>query len=173
MVLYSIFLLSSPHCLSEKDKDLMQTKLENFIQVANYQELSYYESIHLIVWDTILPHMKLLYKPERSDLNSNLIGFCKQTVILTLLTMLVTENHRNVMIREGLVDYIVCLPWFTCGEVQKRAKELVSIIREVPDVLYEPPSLLNMTKGAVSIYFCGLEDVMKLSVPELARELYY
>ena len=142
-----------------------------FIQAANYKTLSRYEDAQGFVWATIKPYVKLLYC--KSFLDDSFIISCKKTIILVLLTMLFTKKHRNVMIREGLVDYIVCLPWFTCGEVQKRAKELVSIIREVPDVFYEPPSLLNMTKGAVSIYFCGLEDVMKLSVPELARKLYY
>ena len=90
--------------------------------------------------------------------------------------MSATENHRSVMVKERLVDFIICLPWYVSIEIQERAREVVAMIREAPDVLYEPPSLLNMAKGAVSKYFCGLDDVMRLSVPELALklwELYY
>ena len=171
-LLHSILVLHSPQYFSKEDKALVVLKLASFNESAHYKVLSLYECKKSIIWDSVLPHVKALYQPDKPELDNNLISLCKQTVIIALLTMLVTENHRRVLVREQLVDYIICLPWHTSGRVQERAMELVAMVREVPDVPYRPPSLLNLAKGAASMYFCGLDKVMRLSVPELARELW-
>ena len=144
----------------------MQVSLHSFIKTANHETLSQYECTETVQWDTILPYIKVLYQPV---LGGNLHSTCEKIIMIALLTMLVTDNHRNVLMKEGLVDYIVCLPWYIEDDM---AKKLVAVIREAPDVPYQPPSLLNMAKGAVSKYYCGLDDVMRLSVPKLAWKLW-
>ena len=90
------------------------------------------------------------------------------TVIVSLLTR---KNDYKVLIKEDLLDYVTCLPWHTSGSVQERAKELVTTFKQATDVNIQPPSLLNMTKATVAKLYCGLDNVLEHSVPELVWEL--
>ena len=172
-MLFSLLLLVSPQYFNDTLKKLMGNILDNFLSKAISSELSENEEDRSIVWDTMTPHIMALYQLDKQVLvDTHLGSLCKNTLIVTLQTMLHRECHRAVLVKERLVDFVVCLPWYTTGVVQERAMELVSMIRRSPDIQYQPPSLLNISKAAVSMYYCGLDDVMSLSVPELASKLW-
>ena len=85
--------------------------------------------------------------------------------------MLAREVHRDVLIREGLIDYITCMPWYTTGAAEQRARALVRMVQQAPDVDLQPPSLLNMAKAFLSKN--GLQTVVHLSVPEILQTLNF
>ena len=149
-------------------------KISRLVEKNALKDIMRYEDEAGYLWYTLLPNVTVLYRP----LQINHFQLCELQMAAqdlftaTLSVILGRSDNTEVLVRERLVDYIVCLPWFTSGTVHKRAKELVAIVREAPDVPYQPPSLLNMAKGAVSVYYCGLDDVMRLSVPELARKIF-
>ena len=80
--------------------------------------------------------------------------------------MLDREVHRDVLIREGLMDYITCMPWYTTGAAEQRARALVRMVQQAPDVDLQPPSLLNIAKAFMSKI---LQTVVHLSVPEILQ----
>ena len=148
--------------------------LRSFLKTANYKTLSIFEKDREIFWGTISPLVKALYQKEDKQQTEevNFFAPCKLTLLLALLALLSREYHCEVLVKENMIDFVVCLPWYTTGVVQERAMELVCMIRRSPDIQYQPPSLLNICKAAVSMYYCGLDDVTSLSVPELASKLW-
>lgn len=169
-VLFAILLCTSPQYFDTENKKFVCELLNSFLKTADFKFLSLLENKQAIFWGTLSPLVKVLYQKE-IELRPGDINYydpCKLTVLIALLSLISRQYHCGVLNKEEMVDYVVCLPWYTKGEVQERAMELVCMIRESPEVHYQPPCLLNVSKAAVSVYYCGLDNVMSLSVPELA-----
>lgn len=164
----SILALFSPQIFTHQEKYLIAEKLTQFNANATPTELSAIENEWDTSWEIMAPYVGALYQFNESSLGLN--NVCKETVLLALETMIVREYQRTVLARDGLIDYLLCLPWYV---VQERVKNVVGIIQQAPDINHRPLSLLNMSKAAVAVYYrCGLDDVMRLSVPELAHKLW-
>ena len=141
-------------------KDMLQEKTYQKIIQYQEEEVEYYFFL-------FQPFVNVLYRPAYSIL-PELQTICQELIIVSLL---IRKKDYEILIKEGLLDYFTCLPWHTSGSVQERAKELFTMIQQAIDVNVQPPSLLNMTKATVAKYYCGLDKVLELSVPELVREL--
>ena len=111
-----------------------------------------------------------MYLPDNSPFSgSDVQSVALQTIIIALHIMLDRKVHRNVLIREGLMDYITCMPWYTTGAAEQRARALMRMVQQAPDVDLQPPSLLNIAKACVAKNFCGLQTVVHFSVPEILQ----
>ena len=166
--LAQIVLISLP-LIAEKEKDI-DSFLTNFVQKAQPFEIS---KIDYFFESTLLPYSKLVYLPDRPFCGSDVESVALQTILIALHSMLVREFYCNVLIREGLTDYITCMPWYTTGAAQQRARALVRMVQQAPDVDLQPPSLLNMAKACVAKNFCKLQTVLHLSVPEILQRVHY
>ena len=139
--------------------------MNKFVQDVQPLEIAEFD---YFLESTLLPYVKLVYSPYGgSDVHSVAL----QTIIMTLHIMLAREVHRDVLIREGLMDYITCMPWYTTGAAEQRARALVKMVQQAPDVDLQPPSLVNMAKACVAKNYCGLQTVVHLSVPEILRNV--
>ena len=86
--------------------------------------------------------------------------------------MLSRENHRKVLIREGLFDYARCSPAHVPESLRPQAERIVSIISpSTSNQTQSPPSLLVMTKAHLAKMHFGLERVLTLSVGQLVSEI--
>ena len=139
----------------------MKEMIQKNQMIIQYQEEEGYSFL------TFQPVINVLYRPTYS-IQPELQTICQELIVVSLIT---GKNSHDVLIKEDLLDYVTCLPWHTSGLVQERAKELVTMIPLTTDVNIQPPSLLNMTKATVAKYYCGLDKVLELSVPELVWQL--
>ena len=146
--------------------------MDSFLTDADSLNLSI-ESDYHIKWDTMIPLIKALYPTNQPSLDEGLCNACKQTVLLALHTMLQRDYHSATLMNEEVVDYILCLLWYSSGGVKDKAQLLVELVRDDRNMDYQPPSLLNMCKAAVAVHYCGLETVMNLSVPRLADKIMF
>ena len=163
MFLAQIVLASLP-LVADKEKDI-ESFLTNFVQEAQPLEIA---KIDYFSESTLLPYLKLVYRPfSGSDVQSVAL----QTIIIALHIMLNSEFHRDVLIREGLMDYITCMPWYTTGAAEQRARALVRMVQQAPDVDLQPPSLLNMSKAFMSKN--GRQTVVHLSAIEIIQTLNF
>ena len=157
MILVSLLLIAE----KEKDIDLFLT---NFVQEAQPSEIA---KIDYYLESTLLPYVKLVYLPDNSLFcGSDVQSVALQTIIIALQILLARKVHRDVLIREGLMDYITCMPWYTTGAAEQRARALVRMVQQAPDIDLRPPSLLNMAKAFMSK---KLQTVVHLSVPEILQ----
>ena len=155
--------LVSLSLIVEKEKDI-NSFLTNFVQETprplKITGMDYYFE------STLLPYIKLVYQPDNSPFCGTQ-SMALQTIIVALHIMLGKEFHCDVLIREGLMDYITCMPWYTTGAAEQRARALLRMVQQAPDVDLRPPSLLNMAKAFMSKN--GLQTVVHLSVPEILQ----
>ena len=85
---------------------------------------------------------------------------CIETGVFSMQNVLHDEETRDVLVREGLVDYIICMPWNVPQEsrVQRRARELVVFLSQ--HMQLQPPSLVNTTKARLASLHFGLDKVL-------------
>ena len=157
--------------IGDKEKEIVSF-LNKFVQETQLSELTTIETNHSYLWATFLPYVNFVYLPNNSPLcrpDTMIQSVALQTIIIALHIMLGRKVHRDVLIREGLMDYITCMPWYTTGAAEQRARALVRMVQQAPDVELQPPSLLNIAKACVAKNFCGLQTVVHLSVPEILQ----
>ena len=143
--------------------------------MAEPQRIREYEIKFGYLWATFLPYIKLVYLPNtpccEPVLLSDMQDMALRTIFIALHSMLEREVHREVLVREGLVDFLTCMPWYTTGPAEERARDLVEMIQQAPDMKLQPPSLLNMAKACVAKHYCGLPTVVQLSVPDILQQV--
>lgn len=162
--------MSSPPLIVDKEKEI-DSFLTDFLQssLLAQTEADFWVTYF---WVTFLPYVKLVYLPNCRPDNIFLVAL--EIIIMTLHIMLDYQDrevNRGILIREGLMDYITCMPWYTTGAAEQRARALVRMVQQAPDVDLQPPSLVNMTKACVAKNYCGQQTIVHLSVPEILRNL--
>ena len=162
--------LGSLRLIADKAEEI-DLFLTNFVQEAQPSQIAQSEIDSAYLWATFLPYVKLVYLPNCRPDTVLIQSVALQIIIMALHIMLVREVHRDVLIREGLMDYITCMPWYTTGAAEQRARALVRMVQQAHDVDLQPPSLLNMAKACVAKNYCGLQTVVHLSVPEILQNV--
>ena len=169
--------LISPQLLSDQLTDKTSLLLTAFLSVANPERITEYEIVDTYLWATFLPYIKLAYLPNTPCCEPVLLSKTQDmgllTIIIALHSMLDREVHREVLVREGLVDFLTCMPWYTTGpaEEKEKARTLVRMVQQAPDMKLQPPSLLNMAKACVAKHYCGLPTVVEHSVPDILHHV--
>ena len=166
--------LASPQCLEKNEHfHKIRTFLDKFLAQANLRRITQYERDFL--WATLLPYIKLIYLPNtpccEPVLLAEIQGMALLTIIIAMQSMLDNVVHREVLVREGLVDFLTCMPWYTTGPAQERATALVRMVWQSLDMDLQPPSLLNMAKACVAKHYCGLPTVVQHSVPHILQHI--
>ena len=147
--------------------------MENFFQNTTYQAIMEEEAKKGFIYVTFIPYVKLVYIPDtpQPEAVRKLQLLSLQTAIFSLQNMLGRENHRQVLKREGLVDYITCMPFYVVAETLKpRARELVQMLASSGDLQVQVPTLLNLVKAKLAKTCFGLERVLTMSVAELVSK---
>ena len=138
--------------------------MSNFLETVPPADLRQYEEKVRVVWGTFLPFIQFLYKPaiERyTDLSRNLHIHCCNVLLHGLENTLGRQLHLEVLLKEGLLDYAVCLPAVLPGECQPRARSLVNELGKHRQL--QPPSLCTLAKAHIAKIFCGLHPVMEMN----------
>ena len=165
----------SPQHVNNHVPDKISHYLSDFLRVAEPQQIREYETKFGYLWATFLPYIKLAYLPNTPCCEPVLLSKTQDmgllTIIIALHSMLDREVHREVLVREGLVDFLTCMPWYTTGPAEERARALVRMIQQAPDMKLQPPSLMNMAKACVAKHYCGLPTVVQLSVPDILQQV--
>ena len=151
----------------------MYEAIRNFLATADHTLIHKYEEERDFIWSTVAPFVKLAYFPKTnpqwsfhsacddSEFLQELDELCIEMGIFSLQNMLLSDETREVLITESLVDYITCLPWHLSPDTKahRRACELrVSLSQKMQ---LQPPSLVNLTKAKLAATHCGLEKVLK------------
>ena len=146
--------------------------MSNVLETASSAEIRQYEEEEEFTWGTFLPYLRYLYKPSNlknvatedsagGDVRINLhISWCN--ILLHLLeNTLGRDVHLEILLKEGLLDYTMCLPAVLPGECQPRARSLVNELGKHRQL--QPPSLCTLAKAHIAKTFCGLQPVMEMN----------
>ena len=122
-----------------------------------------------------MPYVKLAFIPDEAETLTNdfrtMQDLSLRLTIFSLQNMLGRSKHREVLLQERLLDYVVCMPWFVPQSLKQQAKDLVLMLAAFPEMNMQPPSLLSISKAYLAKAHLGLEKVVKLSAGEIATEV--
>ena len=91
-----------------------------------------------------------------------------RTILLSLQNMLGRADHREVLLKEGLEDYVVCMPTHVPLSLREQAKELVRIIGHIA---LQPPRLVHLAKAKLAKMHFGMQTIIQMPVREVIAAL--
>ena len=142
------------------------------LETASPAEIRRYEEKMGLVWGTFLPYMRFLYKPvnkaitessedsDADDIKTNFHICCCNVLLHGLENAFGRDCHLQILIKEGLLDYSMCLPAVLPKECLPRARSLVNELGKHRQL--QPPSLCTLAKAHIAKNFCGLQAVMEI-----------
>ena len=165
--------------------------ISDFFEKTTPREIRDHEVKNGYKWSTVVPFVKVVYCPRKNrkfsmenhkDPNTDhdsdsaatldtLAVHCIETGVFSLQNVLQDEEIRDVLVREGLVDYVTSMPWNVPHgtRVHQRSKELVAFLGQ--HMQLQPPSLVNLSKARLASLYFGLDKVFKaFSVHELVSD---
>ena len=164
--------LGSPHLFDYIPRHLLQrifNLMSEVLEAASPAEICQYDDS----WqETFLPYLQYLYKPptvesvpaENPDGDKTILHISCCNVLLYALEAVFgqrTHKHLEVLVKDGLLDYTMCLPAVLPGECQPRARSLVNELGKHRQL--QPPSLCNLAKAHIAKTVCGLQPVMEMN----------
>ena len=174
----SIILLQSPLAFPQKYLHQITKCVAKFLTETTIEDIRNYESDRGTIWATLLPYVKLFYLPStvsgrgrgrgsNDPLPTGLRDNCQRVILLFLHSKISTHMYHVLLEQEGLLDFVVCLPWYLPASCRPSALAMVSDLRtSLPSV--GPPQLLSMAKASLAKERLGLEPVLNLSVGVIA-----
>ena len=155
--------------------------MSDTLEAASPAEIRQYEEKEGLVWGTFLPYLQYLYKPSNIITKDSFHGgddardesyiSCCNILLYGLENALGRELHLEVLVKEGLLDYTMCLPAVLPGECQPRARSLVNELGKHRQL--QPPSLCTLAKAHIAKAFCGLQPVMEMNSIGEFLHLYF
>ena len=155
--------------------------MEKLLAKIDFKELHKNEKEFGFVWNKYIPHMRVAYLPYNSRRCVEACGsdpqyralqmMCMEMNILFIQVVLCGERERKMMVKQGLMEYIICLPSVLPKRTsaQQRASDLVSMLGK--EMHLQPPSLNTMARAKLAVTHFGLEKAMKTPVQELLSEV--
>ena len=175
MIFMAQLALVSPHHIPVTLCKAINHYMSDFLQTSTYIQTREAEVEHWYVWQTFMPYVKLAFLPETAQPLSNDLRTMQtlslQLIIFSLQNMLGRAKHREVLLEEGILDYIICMPWFVPQSLKQQARDLVQMLAIYPELNMQPPALLSITKACIAKAHLGLEKAVELSAGEIATEL--
>eukprot|EP00731_Ephydatia_muelleri_P037686 Em0535g5a len=97
------------------------------------------------VWADIFPPLSLVYSPLRYTSLCPIDSLCLEAAVMRLQIIVSKDGERHCLIKQGLLDYLICLPWHISEglEAHKRAKLVLEMFGS--HIPLQPPSLNNIT----------------------------
>lgn len=165
-----------PH-ISEDWLHKIHNFLHELLKDASSQSLSSEEKRYHFFWSTVLPHIVLAYHPRippnkvassvrDSTIISSLHQCSVEIGVLSLQTMMLDSQPRNVMVEQDLVEYIQCMPWHLPRGTSAHIKAC-QLTTSLQGVMQNPPSLLRITQTKLAAECFGLDYVLNKTPHEL------
>ena len=163
--------LFSPQCISSDHYEIITRKIDSFLQANSYEKIREAEISLENTCSTFIPYVKLAYIPTAPQAERSSVGKLQlvslQLAIFSLQNWLGREIHRQILLKEGLLDFVVCMPQYVLPSLRPQAEELVQMVVSSPDIPEGPPKLLNLVRARLAKMQFGLEQVLSLSVGEI------
>ena len=168
----SELVLVSPHCIPPQFCSQIQAHMQDLLSQTDPDTIRLAEVKEGYYWLTLVPFVKLAYEPDslQTPEMQQLQLLSLETVLLGLRNMLARETHRKVLLREGLLDFVLCLPSYVPESLRPHARQLIKVLSSNDDVCIGPPRLVNVVKAKLAKWALGLERVMEMSVGEIVSE---
>ena len=156
------------HLVPYHHVDVILSHMTQFLTENQPDVIRTYEEEQDCVWATLLPYIKLFYLPQCPDLkmvpSQQELRQASERIILFFLHSKMSRQYScDILIKEGLVDYITVLPWHVSEESRDRAGALVSELSG--HMRLQPPKLCSIVQAKLAKMYFGLEEVVASDSP--------
>ena len=157
--------------------------MSQFLIETTTEDIRTYENKRGTIWATLLPYVKQAYLPNKLASHETqgghdmmLLGELQtlslKIIILFLHSKVSIPMYQSLLVEEDLLDYVVSLPWNVPCSCRSEAVLLTSELGLcMPNI--EPPSLCNLAKAQLAKVHLGLDQLLKMTVGEIANYFYY
>ena len=167
----------NPFCSEQENQSDQVNQLDHVDQLDQSDQLDQLDQSDQLDKVEHLDKADKLDRVNQSDqsdqgLMESLHQLCMEAGVFSLQNMLQGEDVRDILVKEGMLDYLQCLPWCLPqgSPAQARAKELVEFVGQKMQL--QPPSLATMARARIAASYLGLQKVLKtLSVQMLFLEI--
>ena len=152
---------------------IINDMMQSFLQANSYKRIRDIEIRRGFNCSIFVPYVKLAYipnAPQAEGLLGKLHLVSLQVTIFALQNMLGRESCRKHLLKEELLDYVICMPQYVPHSLRPQAEELVQMVVSSPDIPEGPPKLLNLAKAKLAKMHFGLEQVLSLSVNKIVSK---
>ena len=169
-------ILVSPKHIPDELKTRIHEYMAEFFKAASYEKLRETDIKHQYIWSIFTPLVKLLYVKTPNQAISKEISapavmnemhmLSLRSVLLALKVMLSRDNHRELLFKEKLEDYVTCAPFYLPEPLMGLGMELVKVVGSL-----QPPSLGNIVRSKLATIHYGLVPLLERSVHDITTDL--
>ena len=122
------------------------------------------------IWHDLFTPLRLAYSQLCYTSICRIDSLCLEAVIIHIQMLLSNDDERQILIKQGLLDYLICLPWHISDrlEAHKRAKLLLEMVG--CNIPLQPPSLNNIVRAKLAAMWCGLKEAMSSQLVSFCLE---
>lgn len=167
-VIFAQIILASPSVISKVYHAQIFALMGKVLQGVKAWEVRQYEEKEGLVWGAFMPYMKFLYlpiKPTAGNVAPELQLFCLNIILHALENALGRTIHIDILVKEGLLDYIICIPWHLPVMIRDSARAVIAELSKHLQI--QPPKLSILAKAMLAKNFFGLGAVMSSSIAEI------
>ena len=141
--------------------------MKRFLKKHTFQQIIEVEKEAGYSWSTLTPLMSLVYCNETINNDSKKQELAKElhstginVGLFSLNVMCTTATGIEVLEKEGLVDFLISLPWCVKEEHRQSADEIVASFAGNAGTTTKPPRLLNMAKARIATMGLTLNELL-------------
>ena len=154
--------------------DTVLSQMNKFLSETRPDVIRIYEQEQECVWATLLPYVKLFYLPPHLGMDQQMRDLqcsSERMVLFFLHSKMSRQYSCDILIKEGLVDYVTALPWHV--SVESRASAESVVLELGGHMTLQPPRLCSIVQAKLAKMHFGLERVVASdSSVDLIRSLY-
>lgn len=173
----AIILLESPHAMPTAYLDTIKGHMTAFLEETQSEQVHQYEKERGTIWATLLPYVKLAFLPDapkrfpECPSLTDLQLLSLRIILFFLHSKATVEMYHTLLEKEGLLDFVRCLPWHVPHSCRKQAAAVTS---DFCTAMHseQPPRLHSLTQARLAKMGLGLERVLRMSVGETANFFY-
>lgn len=155
--------------LSDEHLRSISAYLAAFLNSVDLNQLCEYEEEFGMYWVTIEPYVRVAFTPlqrapqqvskVKQQGKDELLLYSIEVAIVGMQVITKNQDAHDVILKEDLLDYIRCLPWYADLPVHSKAKERTQyILMSLKNMLDQPPTLKNAAKARLATMY-GFEAV--------------
>ena len=91
--------------------------------------------------------------------------------LFALKNTCLSEDSGEILEKEGLTDFLICLQWYITEELKDDAHTIVQLMSQ--RVKIAPPSLVNIVKARIASWCVPLERVLSIEYVDEVRAGVY
>ena len=182
---FSIIATATTDCVTDEGFSYFLEEIlsfmQRFLREYTYEEVREAEKMTGFFWTTYKPFVNLIYFNYEQHLDSDLVkekplvkdlyltSICAG--IFSLKNMCLSDQMQDILEKEKLTDFLLCLPWYVPNDLKVDARMMVQLMSE--KVKPNPPMLMNIVKARLATLYMPLDEVMSPSFTDKIHHRLY